>query len=149
MRQNETQRQCLRLPSLPRLQNSPYFCVFKYARAVKQKVWDEAENRERDWVVFLSLASFARIRLLRHALPISLLILRNKPTVLESIPYPTKFFYSYPHRVYRRTGGRTLTLSPNFLPSIGFHIPSHVSGYGAPLRALHARGRYAITGRAR
>ena len=34
---------------LPRLQNSPYFCVFKYARAVKQKVWNEAENRERDW----------------------------------------------------------------------------------------------------
>ena len=28
-----------------RLQNSPYFCVFKYARAVKQKVWNEAENR--------------------------------------------------------------------------------------------------------
>ena len=23
-----------------RLQNSPYFCVFKYARAVKQKVWN-------------------------------------------------------------------------------------------------------------
>ena len=32
-----------------RLQNSPYFCVFKYARAVKQKVWNEAEKRERDW----------------------------------------------------------------------------------------------------
>ena len=32
-----------------RLQNSPYFCVFKYARAVKRKVWNEAENRERDW----------------------------------------------------------------------------------------------------
>ena len=32
-----------------RLQNSQYFCVFKYARAVKQKVWNEAENRERDW----------------------------------------------------------------------------------------------------
>ena len=32
----------------PRLQNSPYFCVFKHARAVKQKVWNEAENRERD-----------------------------------------------------------------------------------------------------
>ena len=32
-----------------RLQNSPYFCVFKYARAVKQKVCNEAENRERDW----------------------------------------------------------------------------------------------------
>ena len=47
-----------------RLQNSPYFCVFKYARAVKQKVWNGAENRER--------------------LPISLLILRKKPTVLQS-----------------------------------------------------------------
>ena len=33
-----------------RLQSSPYFCVFKYvyARAVKQKVWNEAENSERD-----------------------------------------------------------------------------------------------------
>ena len=29
-----------------RLQNSPYFCVFKFARTVKQKVWNEAENRE-------------------------------------------------------------------------------------------------------
>ena len=33
------------------LQNSPYFCVFKYARAVKQKVWSKAENRERDYAV--------------------------------------------------------------------------------------------------
>ena len=33
----------------PRLQNSPYFCVLKYTRAVKQKVWNEAENREPDW----------------------------------------------------------------------------------------------------
>ena len=33
----------------PRLQNSLYFCVFKYARTVKQKVWNEGENRERDW----------------------------------------------------------------------------------------------------
>ena len=32
-----------------RLQNSPYFCVFKYARAVQQKVWNEAENKEQDW----------------------------------------------------------------------------------------------------
>ena len=50
-----------------RLQNSPYFCVFEYARAVKEKVWYEA-----------------RVRLLRHPLPISLLILRRKPTVLQS-----------------------------------------------------------------
>ena len=47
-----------------RLQNSPYFCVFKYAWAVKQKVWNEAENRERDWgetlkIRFFSLASHA------------------------------------------------------------------------------------------
>ena len=74
-----------------RLQNSPYFCVFKYARAVKQKVWNEAENRERDWGGFflsphtrVRLALVARVRLLRHALTISLLILRKKPTVLQS-----------------------------------------------------------------
>ena len=41
-----------------RLQNSPYFCVSKYAQAVTQKVWNEAENKERDW--FVSLASHAR-----------------------------------------------------------------------------------------
>ena len=35
--------------SLPKLQNSPYFCVFKYARVVKQKVCNEAENKEQDW----------------------------------------------------------------------------------------------------
>ena len=32
-----------------RLQKSSYFCVFKYALAVKQKVWNDAENRERNW----------------------------------------------------------------------------------------------------
>ena len=32
----------------------------------------------------MRLASFARVRLVRHALPISLLILRKKPTVLQS-----------------------------------------------------------------
>ena len=72
-----------------RLQNSPYFCVFKYARAVKQKVWNEAENRERDWRETLfslrvRLARVARVRLFRYALTISLLILRKKPTVLQS-----------------------------------------------------------------
>ena len=71
-----------------RLQNSPYFCVFKYARAVKQKAWNEAENRERDWGETrdgrVRLANFARVRLLRHALPISLLILRKNPTFLQS-----------------------------------------------------------------
>ena len=49
---------------LSRLQNSPNFCVFKNARAVKQKVWNDAENRERDWgetlkIINNSLASHA------------------------------------------------------------------------------------------
>ena len=39
----------MRLKKRIRLQNIPYFCVFKYARTVKQKVWNEDENRERDW----------------------------------------------------------------------------------------------------
>ena len=78
-----------------RLQNSPHFCIFKYGRAVKQKVWNEAENIERDWRETLNisphtpygrvrLVRFARARLLRHALPIFVLILRKKPTVLQS-----------------------------------------------------------------
>ena len=33
----------------------------------------------------MRFARFARVRLLSHALPISLLILRKKPTVLQSI----------------------------------------------------------------
>ena len=32
---------------ISRLQNSPYFCVFKYTRAVKQKVWNETEKALR------------------------------------------------------------------------------------------------------
>ena len=43
---------------LIRLQHSPYFCVFKYARAVKQKVWNEAENRERVRPLRLSFTDF-------------------------------------------------------------------------------------------
>ena len=73
-----------------RLQNSPYFCVFKYARAVKQKVWNEAENRERD-CGRVRLACYARARLLRHSSPISLLILRKNPTILQSISSPVLF----------------------------------------------------------
>ena len=75
-----------------RLQNSPYLCVFKYARVVKQKVWNEAENRERDGEETLKirprlprLERFARVRLSRHALPVSLLILRKKTTVFQSM----------------------------------------------------------------
>ena len=79
--------------SVVRLQNSPNFCVFKYARAVKQKVWNEAENRERDWGETLKIRFFfsCLTRLLRHALPISLLILRKKTTVLQSNQLSTFF----------------------------------------------------------
>ena len=66
-----------------RLQNSPYFCVFTYAQALRLKVWNETENRERDWGE-VRFARFTHIRLLRHALPISVLILRKKATVLQS-----------------------------------------------------------------
>ena len=31
-----------------RPQKSQYFCVLKYAQAVKQKVWSEPENGEQD-----------------------------------------------------------------------------------------------------
>ena len=31
------------------MQNGSYFCVFKYARAVKQNALNKAENSERDW----------------------------------------------------------------------------------------------------
>ena len=63
---------------LDRLQNSPYFCVFKYARAVKQKVWNEAENRERDWGETLRARKTLTPRFT------ALLILRKKPTVWQS-----------------------------------------------------------------
>ena len=33
---------------LDKLQNSPFFYVCKFARAVKQNVWSEAENGEQD-----------------------------------------------------------------------------------------------------
>ena len=42
-----------------RLQSSPYFCVFNYARAVKQKVWNDAENSERDWGETLKIRFFS------------------------------------------------------------------------------------------
>ena len=42
------------------------FCVFKYGRAVKQKVWIEAENIERDWGETLKIRFFfSRLTVLR------------------------------------------------------------------------------------
>ena len=57
--------------------------IFAYSSTREQsnkrsatKLKTESETGER---------RFARVRLLRHALPISLLILRKKPTVLQSM----------------------------------------------------------------
>ena len=62
------------------LQNSPYFCVFKYARAVKRKVWNEAENRERDWGETLKIRFFSLATLYRFLY----WFWEKKPTVLQS-----------------------------------------------------------------
>ena len=44
---------------LARLQNSPYFCVFKYAQVFKQKVWNEAEETESEtWGETLKIRFF-------------------------------------------------------------------------------------------
>ena len=46
-----------------KLQNSPYFCVFKYARAVKQKAETRLKTESETWgdavFFFFSLASHA------------------------------------------------------------------------------------------
>ena len=59
-----------------RLQNSPYFCVFKYARAVKQKVCNEAEAAE---------ARFAHARLLATLYQFLYWFWEKKPDCLQSI----------------------------------------------------------------
>ena len=97
-----------------RLQNSPYFCVFKYTRAVKQKVWNEAENRERDLARDVS-----HVRLLRHALPISWLILRKKPTVLQSM---TKA--DHLHKVFELFSFYCLDVSWHFFNQEGMYFQS-------------------------
>ena len=106
---------------ITRLQNSPYFWVFSHARTAKQTIWNEAENRERDWgetlkirFFFSRLTRFARVRLLRHALPISLLILRKNPTALQSTWLPNflgwvdLLSYGAPHARLSRALGVSL-----------------------------------------
>ena len=56
----------------------------------------ESETGER-------LAPFARVRLLRQALPFSLLILRKKPTVLQSKCKDSQV-QSYPYKHIRNVG---------------------------------------------
>ena len=75
-----------------------YFCVFKYARKSNKRsgtrLKTESETGERRFFFFwrlttpygrVRLARFARVTLLRHTRPISSLILRKKPTVLQEV----------------------------------------------------------------
>ena len=76
-----------------RLQNSRYFCVFKYSRVVKQKVWNKAENSERDRGEVFSLSPHTpvgRVRLLRHTLPFFFTDFEKKATVLQSRKFGAK-----------------------------------------------------------
>ena len=64
--------------------------IFAYSRTREQSnkrsgmgLKTESETGERRYAR-VRLARFVRVRLLRHALPISLLIWRKKPTVLQS-----------------------------------------------------------------
>ena len=88
------------LPCFRRLQNSSYFCVFKYARAVKQKVGNKAENRARlGRDVIFSLASHAlracEARALRPCKTLSPRFtdffsdFEKNPTVLQCIVFVT------------------------------------------------------------
>ena len=69
----------------PRLQNSPYFLRIQVRASSQTKGLERSwKQRARLQYERVRLARFARVRLLRHALPISWLILRKKPTVLQS-----------------------------------------------------------------
>ena len=67
-----------------RLQNRPYFCVSRKRDQSNKRSGTRLKTESETGEKRVRLARFARVRLLRHALPISLLILRKKPTVLQS-----------------------------------------------------------------
>ena len=67
----------------------------------------ESETGERRYGR-VRLARLARVRLLRHALPISLLILRRKPTVLQSMMWQNVILFNlvpslYSHHKHENT----------------------------------------------
>ena len=61
--------------------------MFKYARAVEEKEWNEAENRERDWGEARELRA-RKTRTLRFTDFFT--DFEKKPTVLQSNPTPLK-----------------------------------------------------------
>ena len=70
-----------------RLRKSLYFGVVKYARAVKQKVWNEAETREWDWGEMLrACEARARKTLTPRFTDFFTDFEKKKTTVLQSKP---------------------------------------------------------------
>ena len=65
---------------------SPHFCLFKYARAVQQKVWNEAENSERDWGETLKIPFFL------SRLPCEARALRARKTLTSHITFLNWFW---------------------------------------------------------
>ena len=93
-----------------RLQNRPYFCVFKYARAVKQKVWNEAKNRERDWGETLKIRSYRKWKpmdpkkkiVMKSAYSrttVQLGLFANAPTKNWTAGFATTFIHPNHHRI--------------------------------------------------
>ena len=90
-----------------RLQNSPYFCVFKYARAVKQKV--EAENKERDWACEARAVRARKI--LTPRFTDFFTDFGEKPTVLQSTHVMTQIFRWNHHIIVRLPRGYLVAFS--------------------------------------
>ena len=69
------------------IKHSRFLCDLdcKAVRIFAYSSTPEQSNKRSGTRLKTESACFARVRLLRHALPISLLILRKKPTVLQSI----------------------------------------------------------------
>ena len=74
--------------------------IFAYSSTREQ--WNKRSRlKTKSETGRVRLAQFARVRLLRHALPISLLILRKKPTVLQSTQVMTQIFRWNHHIIVR------------------------------------------------
>ena len=68
-----------------RLQNSPNFCVFKYARIVKERVSSEAENRPQDWEGACKARALRARETLTLFLRYAKAILSKKPDMFRSL----------------------------------------------------------------
>ena len=107
---------------LLRLQNSPYFCVFKYGRAVKQKVWNEAENRERDWgeTLKIFLSPHTPVRRVRREKKVRIFSVSPQSLSLFSASFQTFCLTARPYLNTQKYGlfcslGAVMSLSLGYL----------------------------------